>query len=422
MATVIIGAGIIGVSTAFYLAENDATADIHLIETTDTLFASASGYAGGFLARDWHAPTTASLAALSFDQHAALASKYDGASRWGYAASTALSYSVPGTADDEKRWQGRRGEDWLRQGTSRSTSAPVDDGALSPKEALNTKTPAWLERKQGDQVTVLADDGTTAQIEPAPFCQFLLDTCRARGVQLHQPAQVTAVGRDADGRLSSVTVQEHGGKQAVVPCTRLVITAGAWTPRVLAELFPDNFTQEPLPVSNYAGHSLVVRAKDATKTVAADHYFALFAAGGSLQYCPEMFGRANGTLYLAGLNSSTMPLPARASDAKPDPRLLDDLEATCRKVLGNGDYEVLRTGLCHRPATPWGAPLVLRLLDEQLSATSRVQSLTAGPGGVFVAAGHGPWGISMGPGTGMVLAELLQDRPLSADLSQLGLP
>lgn len=421
MATVIIGAGIVGVSTAFYLAENDATTDIHLIETTDTLFASASGYAGGFLARDWHAPATASLAALSFDQHAALAAKYDGASRWGYAISTALSYSVPGTSEDDKRWQGRRGEDWLRQGTSRSTSAPVD-AALPPSK--KTRTPVWLQRKQGDQVMVLADDGTTAQIEPAPFCQFLLDTCRARGVRLHQRARVTAVRRDATGRLSSVTVEEHGGERTVLPCARLVITAGAWTPRVLGELFPDEFAadEKQLPVSNYAGHSLVVRTKDVPPTEAADNCFALFAAGGSLQYCPEIFGRANGTLYLAGLNSSTLPLPERASDATPDSLLLEDLKATCRNVLGSDDYEVVRAGLCHRPATPWGAPLVLRLLNEQLSATSKEQSLTSGLGGVFVAAGHGPWGISMGPGTGMVLAELLQGRPLSADLSQLGLP
>ncbi|CAK7203774.1 hypothetical protein SEUCBS139899_006521 [Sporothrix eucalyptigena] len=413
MATVIIGAGIVGVSTAYYLSQNGA-ADVHLVETTDKLFASASGYAGGFLARDWHAQATASLAALSFDQHAALAKKYDGAIRWGYALSTALSYGVPGTAEDDVRWQGRRGEDWLRQGTSRSTSAPTTE-ALSSK--TDARTPGWLHRKQGDRVDVLADDGTAGQVEPAPFCQFLLDTCRAHGVQLHQPARVVAVEKDGEGKLASVTLDE-GGKKAVLPCTKLVITAGAWTPRVFEELFPAEAAKRPLPVSNYAGHSLVVKANGATADT--NNCFALFAAGGSLKYCPEIFGRVNGTLYLAGLNSSAMPLPERASDAEPDQTLLDDLKATCRKVLGSDDYEVLRTGLCHRPATPWGAPLVLRLLDEQLAETSKEQSVVGGSGGVFVSAGHGPWGISMGPGTGMVLAELVQGRPLSADINQLG--
>ncbi|CAK7245273.1 MAG: hypothetical protein STHCBS139747_006848 [Sporothrix thermara] len=431
MATVIIGAGIVGVSTAYYLVENDATADVHLIETTNTLFASASGYAGGFLARDWHAPATASLAALSYDQHAALAAKYDGSLHWGYATSIALSYGVPGTADDDQRWQGARGEDWLRQGTSRSTSAPVDttptpDDDDDDDDDDDVKTPSWLHRRNGDRADVLADDGTTAQVDPALFCQFLLNKARARGVKLHQPARVTFVERDAAGQLASVTVEE-AGRQITLPCTRLVITAGAWTPRVFAELFPVEAAKRSLPVSNYAGHSLVVRSTIRSRIRStnaaekkADRCFAIFAAGGSLKYCPEIFGRANGTLYVAGLNSSTMPLPERASDSAPDPTLLDDLKATCRKVIGSDDYEVLRTGLCHRPATPWGAPLVLRLLDEQLAVASKEKSLTGGTDGVFIAAGHGPWGISMGPGTGMVLAELIQGRQLSADVSQLG--
>jgi glycine/D-amino acid oxidase-like deaminating enzyme len=41
--------------------------------------------------------------------------------------------------------------------------------------------------------------------------------------------------------------------------------------------------------------------------------------------------------------------------------------------------------------------------------------------GVYVATGHGPWGISLSLGTGLVVAELAQGRPLSADISELGL-
>jgi len=52
--TIIIGSGIIGCSTAYYLSEaklQDAHS-IHLIEASPELFASASGKAGGFLAAD----------------------------------------------------------------------------------------------------------------------------------------------------------------------------------------------------------------------------------------------------------------------------------------------------------------------------------------------------------------------------------
>ena len=55
MSTVIIGSGIIGASIAYYLSEESSDtqpSEIHLVESSPELFASASGYAGGFLARD----------------------------------------------------------------------------------------------------------------------------------------------------------------------------------------------------------------------------------------------------------------------------------------------------------------------------------------------------------------------------------
>ncbi|PIL37357.1 hypothetical protein GSI_01050 [Ganoderma sinense ZZ0214-1] len=91
--TVILGAGIIGLSTAHSLARL-ASPDhsIHLVEPASELFSSASGKAAGFLAKDWFAPAIAPLGVLSFDLHRALADKHDGRTRWGYSKS--LSYSL----------------------------------------------------------------------------------------------------------------------------------------------------------------------------------------------------------------------------------------------------------------------------------------------------------------------------------------
>lgn len=52
--TVIIGAGVIGCATAYYLANSGNTKPdtIHLVEASPELFASASGKAGGFLTSD----------------------------------------------------------------------------------------------------------------------------------------------------------------------------------------------------------------------------------------------------------------------------------------------------------------------------------------------------------------------------------
>lgn len=52
--TVILGAGIIGLSTAYYLSRSGRTKpeSIHLVDLNAELFHCASGFAGGFLAAD----------------------------------------------------------------------------------------------------------------------------------------------------------------------------------------------------------------------------------------------------------------------------------------------------------------------------------------------------------------------------------
>jgi glycine/D-amino acid oxidase-like deaminating enzyme len=52
--TVIVGSGIIGLSTAYFLSESGNTdpKNIHLVDASSDLFRCASGFAGGFLAAD----------------------------------------------------------------------------------------------------------------------------------------------------------------------------------------------------------------------------------------------------------------------------------------------------------------------------------------------------------------------------------
>lgn len=90
--TVIIGAGIIGCATAYYLSRNqtlNSPKTIHLVESSPELFASASGKSGGFLAGDWFESASSSLGKLSFRLHKELADEYDGFGNWGYNRSTA---------------------------------------------------------------------------------------------------------------------------------------------------------------------------------------------------------------------------------------------------------------------------------------------------------------------------------------------
>lgn len=73
---------------------------------------------------------------------------------------------------------------------------------------------------------------------------------------------------------------------------------------------------------------------------------------------------------------------------------------------------------CFRPVTSSGRPIVSRIPDEKLGG---VKTHHGAAGGVYIAAGHGAWGISHAPGTGFVLAELLEGRPTSAKIEALEL-
>lgn len=84
--TVIIGAGIIGVCTAFFLSHDPSRIEDHTITILDPSppASGASGKAGGFIARNWIQNATFSLEDLSFRLHEELARKYGGDEKWGY--------------------------------------------------------------------------------------------------------------------------------------------------------------------------------------------------------------------------------------------------------------------------------------------------------------------------------------------------
>ncbi|KAK1768805.1 FAD dependent oxidoreductase [Phialemonium atrogriseum] len=411
-ATVILGAGIIGVSTAYYLSEHQPPSSVHLVDPSPKLFSSASGFAGGFLAEDWFSPAVASLGALSFQQHRKLAESRGGRQKWGYSTSTSVGYTAA-TRDGVSK---ARVDDWLRRGASRAETATavVDD--------LAGRSPPWLRRKAGDCIEMLGKDGTTAQLDPLELSQFLLQECLNSGVQLHHPATALSVRTDAvRGELASIRIAAtQSSTETDIPCTRVIIAAGAWSAQVFETLF--RHSQLKLPILSLAGHSLVVASPRWTKELEDAGCHAVFTTSGP-GYSPEIVSRIGGNIYIAGLNSSAIPLPEPAGPAKAQEASIARLKQSANELLGSDaghdDLEILREGLCFRPVTPSGKPIISRIPDEHLGIG--VNTRAGADGGVYVAAGHGPWGISLSLGTGMVLAEMAQGRTLSADVSALGL-
>ncbi|KAI1945753.1 hypothetical protein LOZ12_003422 [Ophidiomyces ophidiicola] len=420
MATVIIGGGIVGVSIAYYLSDPERLQrpkDIHIVDSSAELFASASGFAAGFLAKDWFSPEIEPLGKLSFGLHRQLATENDGAEKWGYMASTAISLQVEGP-DGTKT---KRGDDWLRRGASRAEVAVKDNIVVS----LSDRFPAWLTEQKGGIVEKISNTGTVAQVDPLRLCRFLLGKCLERGVQIHYPARVLAVSGNPD---KAVLQRLDTKKKFDIACTKLILAAGPWTPRVFQTIFPRS--KSNIEVAALSGYSLVFRSprytfEDEKGTYSGKSHAVFTTHPKSCGFSPEIFSRHGGEIYIAGLNSYDIPLPEVATDSfkimekEKSNRVRRAAAVLMGRPQGPGadnvdDFEIVREALCFRPATENGLPIIGRITHHLLGSNIDYT------GDVFVATGHGPWGIALSLGTGQVVAEMVTGAKTSADVRYLG--
>ena len=420
MGTIIIGGGIIGTSIAYFLSESSGDpSSIHIIESSSRLFASASGYAAGFLARDWFAPAAAELGALSFKLHQELAEEHDGSKKWGYTPSTALSLALQkgvgiGT--------GERGEDWLLDGTSRAEVSARKD--LLREDG----TPTWLTKQRGSLEVISSEDGC-AQVDPLRLCEFMMEACRARGVQIHFPAEVVSLGKDEQGSVVGVSLVSDGGNVPdEIRCKNIVISSGAWTPAVFKNMFPKSTIS--VPISPLAGYSLLIQSPrhSLQDEILYGRSHAIFSAPTkAYAWAPEIFSRKGGGIYIAGLNDAKLTLPERATGPIIEDEAMAELKKVAVHLMGRAasdgdqitenDLEITREALCFRPVAKRGTPIITKLSDIELGEGTK----SPVSGGVFIAAGHGPWGISLSLGSGKVVAEMIRGEKTSADISQLSL-
>lgn len=128
--------------------------------------------------------------------HKELAERNNGRELWGYVPSTGTSYT------QSRNPKTRKGHipDWIIDGSSRAGAAVVHE------TVKDEDGPSWLTRYEGDDLEILSKGETTAQVVPRKLCQWLLERCLERGVQLHHPAKVTSVSKDARDELAGVRV------------------------------------------------------------------------------------------------------------------------------------------------------------------------------------------------------------------------
>lgn len=469
MGTIILGGGIIGLSTAYYLSlhqppSNPSNPPIHIIDSASSLFLSASGCAGGFLALDWFAPPAASLGRLSYKLHRELARQYNGQTLWGYAGSHTYSLSI-NDPNVQKNGKKTRGEDWLLAGTSRASLAPrsyahpIQPNEGDPTDGLNADgTPRVFTPQANAIVETVASHNECAQVEPRELCSFLLSECRSRGVQVHLSTDAVGVVTSPSGNLTGIALSSPSGAETPshLPCQHLILSAGCWTPMLFRTLFPSS--PVTIPIKSLAGHHIIVKSpryktpyySPSNATLASGNkeqlcysiYCAPSPVSGSWTFAPEAYARLarNGDteVWVGGLNDWDVPLPQKAdeTEALVDPKSIDELRQTTVQLFGlanaadgarNGDLneddlQTLHEGMCFRPVSDSGVPIVTKMTDTDLGGVKASGECGPGtPGGVYIASGHGPWGISLSLGTGYVVAEMVLGKKTSADIGGLGL-
>lgn len=198
-------------------------------------------------------------------------------------------------------------------------------------------------------------------IEPGPFTQAVADAFTARGGTIRTGVEVTDV--TSSGR--PVVVLGTGERLVT---DKVVLANGAWLPQLARDLGVKTVVQAG------RGYSFSVATEQAAE-------YCIYLPSQRLAMTPY-----EGRLRIAGTMEFKHP------DEPFDPKRVDSMIAQSQKLMTGIDLDNREDEwVGSRPVTPDGLPLV---------GETKVRD-------VYVAGGHGMWGIILGPATGKYLAQLI---------------
>ncbi len=217
-----------------------------------------------------------------------------------------------------------------------------------------------------------------AHLVPHRFVRGLGEYVGEKGVRIHRETEVLGFKTARDRVVAVQTTR--GDFQA----DHVILAGGSWSP-VIANNLRIN-----LPIQPAKGYSITFKRPDVCPVTP----FSLGEAKVGVTPMGDML-RFAGTLELAGLDFSINERRVQAI-LKAVPEYFPDLHPD--------HLEMIETWCGLRPCTPDGVPFLGR---------------APGFENVIVAAGHAMIGISLGPITGKLVAELISDEIPSVDLSLL---
>ena len=279
----IVGGGIVGICTAYYLTRLGHT-NLTLLEQCE-LACHSSGKAGGFLARAWCDGTDlAGLAGASYQLHTGLAEEYP---------------------DIGYRWV-----DTYRVDT---THEEVESGA-------GTTPLSWLSHTHVRDTKLLGSPENTGKVTPRILCEKLWAEAKIRGAKL-KICKVTGVEKSGNQTTHIKTDSEK------IPIDGIVLAMGPWTATFLSAHYPEF----PLPAlaPQTRAHSVVLRPRTALPgTQCLFQYHE--EAGRTVD--PEIYPASDGNVYVCG-EVDKIPLPD-------DPRhILPDV-ARCERLVSQAAHAV----------------------------------------------------------------------------------
>jgi len=269
------------------------------------------------------------------------------------------------------------------------TEHGLHEEAKMAEQARALSIPAEvLDAKQ----TVALDPGATLKIagsiyfpldchlSPARFMSALQTQLEKLGAQFIWDSDVLSfkTGKDRHVR----TVEISGGKE--VEGDEFVLCGGSWSPQLAEKL------QLNIPMQAGKGYSLTLpkpRQLPQICSILTEARVAVTPMGDTL--------RVGGTMEIAGLNEDISPVRVRGI-----------IDSFCRyfPAFQPSDFDSVQPWRGLRPCSPDGLPYVGR--------TAKLDNLS-------IATGHSMMGLSLGPITGKLMAEILSGEKPVWDISVL---
>ena len=346
---IIVGAGVIGISTAYYLSDLFGIPSI-VVDPTGEVAPAASGKAGGFLALDWNDMSPIGpLTRRSFALHQQLADTV-GAARIQYRRLDCVS---------------------IRVNPNATTARP---------QGKKLQYIEWADGPTASAVTPLGDERTIAQVHPKKLCDALWEVAsrpKDQGGVGSTIVQGKVIGTklDDDGKVIGVKLDDG----SIIHGDAVLLAAGPWTANVMTGI-------------KY--HSVVIPTD---RTLSQCVFFS--GAGD-----PEVYVRPDNTAYCCGFPDASIRVLEEPGQEEVRPAAVHRIVNAVRSATtgatettgGALASEPVLAQSCYLPSTPDGLPIMGRLPEA-----------AGGGDGCFIATGHGCWGILMGPATGELMATMI---------------